>query len=1009
MLSSRETHPREGGREARERIAALERDLAHAKKELQICREACAQTDVLGDGGNLEEAHGTERQLQESMWYVSSGDCVLQDRCLSSPNYPDEYSSGSTCHITVTPAWRGYLWVEYFKLRSSTTCWHISSVARCYEYDALFIDGVPHDTSIRRPLLDGSGESSSAGTPDRKHQASSVHGSVPHRSIVWSADSRDFSTDDYLSPYGWKICQEEAPLPPWTLAAVGDIPCLMDRAGCLIFNLFPWGESMQASGGTSSVSIPDDWEGTVDVVQKDFPPYDSQEERYSNYRPNFHFYFSVRVQEEVFWGQRLLQAARKGLHGLEARGTMSFDWDYGNFRNYEICPGPPVNLSGPWGATPWTCDILGEPCQTACTQQFSDPDDVDGDGDVHDGHPHCDSAVGQAYCGPCRCGAGEAQTYEIATLYEHTPRLPLVTCRPCTPGKYKSHGNDTDDCTLCDLGSSSAAGATACTSCDRGQFSNEETAMCVPCQEGFFGGAAAQSACHECEEGHYAAKEGLTACEVCSVGYKFISKYVACEPCSPGTFGTEARTCVPCDQGRFQMLPGMSECTVCSDTLDTSGENPHLWTTMQADFQGWKEVSGASNIRQCGCVPHAWVDRAGTCRACGEGVQCGGMGSVVVLPGYFASVDSPGFVWRCHGADWRRCPGGVPGACAEGRNNESIACGECEPFTRMTYDGPCKKCEGPDTSLLIGAIVVALFLLGCVYFVLAHENRAKQRDVVTLTTIVGSQFLTTFQMVGALNSLAVLWPEPFATIVELSSLMNFRLEVLNLGCLVTTTPLHNYVATVFSFALLIACVVIYHFLYVLVFHRGLFRQTMPTLLCTVGTIFMTVFISISTSVFEPFHCNTHPNGESTMRAYGQVVCWNTDFGDDHQRMVVVGAIASLVPFCFFSVCVWATITLPRKLYERDSSFLKCFSFLFFRFRPGAHAFVLVLLLRNLAFALLPVITGDATDILALGLRSSAVCHGQLSRVPMGGVPSEPSGCQRALGRAACPLSCGLAI
>jgi len=152
----------------------------------------------------------------------------------------------------------------------------------------------------------------------------------------------------------------------------------------------------------------------------------------------------------------------------------------------------------------------------------------------------------------------------------------------------------------------------------------------------------------------------------------------------------------------------------------------------------------------------------------------------------------------------------------------------------------------------------------------------------------------------------------------------------------------------------------------LVFHRGLFRQTMPTLLCTVGTIFMTVFMSVSTSVFEPFHCNLHPNGERTMSAYGQVVCWNTDYGDDHWRMLVVGCIASFVPLCFLSVCVWATITLPRKLHESDASFLRCFSFLFFRFRPGAHAFVLVLLLRNLAFALLPVITGDIIDIFALG-------------------------------------------
>ena len=66
------------------------------------------------------------------------------------------------------------------------------------------------------------------------------------------------------------------------------------------------------------------------------------------------------------------------------------------------------------------------------------------------------------------------------------------------------------------------------------------------------------------------------------------------------------------------------------------------------------------------------------------------MGEVEVLPGYFARTDSSGFVWRCHGADWARCAGGRPGTCAQLRLNTSITCEECEPYTRMTNDGPCK-------------------------------------------------------------------------------------------------------------------------------------------------------------------------------------------------------------------------------------------------------------------------------------------------------------------------------
>ena len=104
----------------------------------------------------------------------------------------------------------------------------------------------------------------------------------------------------------------------------------------------------------------------------------------------------------------------------------------------------------------------------------------------------------------------------------------------------------------------------------------------------------------------------------------------------------------------------------------------------------WQETSDSRTSRDCGCAEGAWLDALGHCQECGEGITCKGMGEVVVLPGFFASADRAGFVWRCYGADWARCPGGSPGSCAEGRLNTSTACEECEPYTRMTNDGPCK-------------------------------------------------------------------------------------------------------------------------------------------------------------------------------------------------------------------------------------------------------------------------------------------------------------------------------
>ena len=266
-----------------------------------------------------------------------------------------------------------------------------------------------------------------------------------------------------------------------------------------------------------------------------------------------------------------------------------------------------------------------------------------------------------------------------------------------------------------------------------------------------------------------------------------------------------------------------------------------------------------------------------------------------------------------------------------------------------------KACSGPDVGLLIGVVVIALILLWCVYCAVERDSRAKRRDSFALLSIVCSQLVSLFQMLGVLNALSVVWPEPFATIVKLGTITNFRLEVLNLGCVLSTPPLHRYTANVFMFVPLTLCMVSYHFVYTMVFHfaqftRGHFRQFASTLFGAVGTVFMSIFIS----------CDMHPNGVSTMQAYRQVTCWDPE--SEHQHMLTIGALASLVPVAFLSLCAWVTYSLPRRLRQGDTVFLHTFAFLLFRFRPGAYQYVLVLLLRNFVLAVVPMIPDVASEV-----------------------------------------------
>ena len=254
----------------------------------------------------------------------------------------------------------------------------------------------------------------------------------------------------------------------------------------------------------------------------------------------------------------------------------------------------------------------------------------------------------------------------------------------------------------------------------------------------------------------------------------------------------------------------------------------------------------------------------------------------------------------------------------------------------------------------------------CTVF-MRREQRTKTTKTVTFVSIVASQFVTMFQMLGVMNMLSVAWPEPFATVIEMASVLNFKLEVLNVGCVVTTPPLHRYVANAFTFVVLTLCMVAIHLVHVTIFHfaqvrRAGIRQFTPALFGAVGTVFMAVIISICSAIVQPLQCDVHPNGLGTMRAYRQVICWGTE--GEHKHMLIVGAVACLVPLAFFSMCVWAAISLPKRLQQGDTAFLHAFVFLFFRFRPGAHSYILVLLLRNLGMAVVPIIGEPASELFA---------------------------------------------
>jgi len=82
-------------------------------------------------------------------------------------------------------------------------------------------------------------------------------------------------------------------------------------------------------------------------------------------------------------------------------------------------------------------------------------------------------------------------------------------------------------------------------------------------------------------------------------------------------------------------------------------------------------------------------------------------------------------------------------------------------------------------------------------------------------------------------------------------------------------------------------------------------------------------------------------------------------------MVATGLAATLIPIGFFAGACYVVYKLPKMLAEGDTGFLNAFRFLFFRFRTGAHWFIIVFLLRNLIISLVPAIGNQVIQILLL--------------------------------------------
>jgi hypothetical protein len=453
------------------------------------------------------------------------------------------------------------------------------------------------------------------------------------------------------------------------------------------------------------------------------------------------------------------------------------------------------------------------------------------------------------------------------------------------------------------------------------------TRICSPCAAGSIQVAPGQDECTACSAGRFSAMTGQTVCE-------------------------------PCETGTYSSTVAATECIAC---------RPKETTLKMAKVQGKDQMIlfwGAASETDCGCEPGARPE-GGECVSCGVGLKCYGRNDTYVAEGYYAGEDFS--VYKCHD-DIRKCPGGRAGdSCAAGR--EGISCSECMPGKSAQGDGTCGPCQGPDTFVFVLAVVGFLLVTIFIYWVIDTKDHTKQSHAILLIAMAFSVTLTIVQQIGIVGVFAMDWPQPLATMFKILRLLTFDVEVIRLGCVVSPDAFGRFAVKVLIIAIGIALLCIIHVCFVVARHRGNFAKQLKSLTGSLGTLFMVFFTSLVSTIVGPFQCLLNPNGAYTARSYQAVVCWTSE--GDHTAMVILGAVALLVPAGFLAHCIFIVRSFPEKMRKGDADFLLAYAYLFFRYRVEVYWYSLVHMLRSVILAFIPIVPDVVIQIIVMQMLTVA--------------------------------------
>ena len=251
----------------------------------------------------------------------------------------------------------------------------------------------------------------------------------------------------------------------------------------------------------------------------------------------------------------------------------------------------------------------------------------------------------------------------------------------------------------------------------------------------------------------------------------------------------------------------------------------------------------------------------------------------------------------------------------------------------LPQGGVCTECQpGITAGILIGFVILAALLLLLVH---AWLNFPVLQTSATgfIGSSLASMTITALLMLKSFGATATLAPQPLRGFLSVLEVFAFRLDMLDIACLLGPNTLSSRYVLELSLmplawallALVAGCAALSPRL-----RRKCFLNV-PCLLNTCGTLFSTFFISMSMLSVEPFRCEEQPTRQLALVRDLTVECWQPG---PHRGLVAIGVFAILLyPVLFISISflmMWKKVRLYRRW---GKTLLSASRFLFGRFRP----------------------------------------------------------------------------